>query len=236
MKIGDASKIYRTVRTGRKKTSDSVEGAGAPSEVDQIWIAGIPEKELTPRVLKALTSLIDEVKDLRDELSSTREKIAELEDLADRDPLLEILNRRAFVRELNRALAMMERYDTKASLIFIDVNGLKKINDVMGHAAGDAALNHVAKTIAANIRQTDAVGRLGGDEFGVILVESDQAAALQKGEILSEIIAASPVSWRGDPFTSRISFGVVEIQKGSTVDQALETADFEMYRTKRNNT
>ncbi|MFQ5564291.1 MAG: GGDEF domain-containing protein [Parvularculaceae bacterium] len=233
MKISDASQTQPAAPTRRKSAAAPAEQLQSPAPVDQVWFAGIPENELTPRVREALQSLFDEVQKLREELANARTKIGDLENLADRDPLLDILNRRAFVRELNRALGMMERYATKASLIFVDVNGLKKVNDVMGHAAGDAALEHVAHKISSNVRQTDVVGRLGGDEFGVILLEADQETAQKKGAVLSELVSAEPVSWRGKPFTARISFGAIEIKKGATVDQALETADFEMYRTKR---
>lgn len=233
MKISDASQTQPAAPTGRKTAVSRAEPLTPATPPDEVWFAGIPENELTPRVRKALLSLMDEVHKLRTQLVNARETINELESLADRDPLLDILNRRAFVRELSRTLAMIERYGTRASLVFIDVNGMKTINDVMGHAAGDAALEHVAQTVAHNIRQTDAIGRLGGDEFGVILVEADQETAQKKGNALADLVAAEPVAWSGEPFTARISIGAVEIKKGATVDQALETADFEMYRKKR---
>lgn len=235
MKISDASNPRPSERTGRDVESPNADQPAAPAAADLGLYAEILEQELTPAARTALLSQIDEIRVLRVELASAQARIKELEALADRDPLLEILNRRAFVRELKRALAIVERYDTKASLLFIDVNGLKKLNDVMGHAAGDAALDHVAKTIAVNIRESDSVGRLGGDEFGVILIETDHVTARQKGETLSEVISASPVCWRGKPFMAEVAFGVAELKKGSTVEQTLETADFEMYRTKRQN-
>ncbi len=233
MKVSDVSKAPRTSAVGKAKKAAAIDAAQAVPAVDDVVIAGIPDSELTPRVRQALQSLMEEVAKLRAELAQTRVRIGELEELADTDPLVGVLNRRAFVRELNRALAMVERYGAPSSLVFVDLNDLKIINDKWGHAAGDAALSHVARILAAHIRQTDAVGRLGGDEFGIILTHADQATATEKAKSLAGHVEAESVAWRDQTFKSRISWGVVEIKKGSSADEALETADSEMYRVKR---
>ena len=234
MKIGDAPKTGATSRLERKRGP----GAAAPASTnsaaraDQIVIAGIPETELTPRVREALMSLMSEVQSLRDQLSWSQERINELERLADSDPMLDIYNRRAFVRELDRALAMIERYGMKASLVFVDLNDLKKINDTMGHGAGDTALAHVANVLSSNLRQSDALGRLGGDEFGVLLNQADQKIAELKAVELTNAVAAIPVQWKGGPFTAHVSCGVVEISQGQSADEAMERADSAMYEVK----
>lgn len=233
MKVSDASKSPQIAKARAVDRPGAAQGAPAPAPVDAVEILGIPEKELTPRVREALVSLMNEVRALRDELSQTRARIGELETIADKDPHLDVLNRRAFVRELNRAMALGERYGTPASLLFVDLNDLKKINDAHGHAAGDAALAHVAATLSANIRQTDAVGRLGGDEFGVILLQADETTAREKAASLAALVAARKVTANGADFEARISCGVFEIRKGLSADEALATADREMYREKR---
>ncbi len=242
MKIGDAPgafsgvKIERNRTRGSSKTGSSKSAgatfAGTSALSESVSIAGVPDVELTPKVREALGALMEEVQSLRDELTRTRERLGDLEKLADRDPLLDIYNRRAFVRELDRTLAMIERYGMRASLVFVDLNDLKKINDTKGHGAGDAALGHIADMIAANVRQTDVLGRLGGDEFGLLLTQTDQATAELKAEQLARIISEQPVLWKGDPFTAQISCGVVEIAKGQTVDEAMERADNAMYEEK----
>ena len=93
----------------------------------------------------------------------------ELEARADIDPLLDILNRRGFERELKRALAYVKRYGTQAALMFIDLDGFKAVNDRHGHGAGDALLKAVARELIGHVRASDVVGRLGGDEFGVVI-------------------------------------------------------------------
>ncbi|WP_165793679.1 GGDEF domain-containing protein [Hyphococcus luteus] len=235
MKIGDSPKSASSARIDRKR------GAGAPAQAaanssaapaDQITLAGIPEADLTPRVRETLVSLMQEVQSLRDQLSWSQERITELERLADSDPMLDIFNRRAFVRELDRTLGLIDRYGMKASLIFVDLNDLKKINDAKGHGAGDAALAHVAAVLSANVRQSDAVGRLGGDEFGVILTQADQSTAEMKAQQLSQAVAANPTPWKDGDFTAHISCGVVEIAKGLSADEAMARADSAMYEQK----
>lgn len=214
-------------RAGGVARSDA---ASAPQSVDAISVAGIPEGELTPRVRAALTALMQEVADLRRELSETRQRMVELEQLASTDPLIGVLNRRAFVAELNRALAMAQRYGQPSSLVFVDVDDLKKINDKFGHAAGDAALTHAANIVSANIRQTDVFGRLGGDEFAIILTNTPREIAAVKARSLSEIVRATPGP---ENISVGITCGVVEIAAGLTAEAALIAADKIMYDEKR---
>lgn len=153
---------------------------GKPAK-DAMAALGIPEAELTPRVREVIAGLSSEIAHLRARLES-------LETVADRDSLLPILNRRAFVREMSRVMAFGERYDLTTSLVYFDLNDLKTINDSDGHAAGDAALRHVAAVLAANIRKSDVLGRLGGDEFGVILPDCDLAPARRLAERLRHAV------------------------------------------------
>ncbi|GJL93007.1 GGDEF domain-containing protein [Hyphococcus sp.] len=234
MKIGDSPKTAAASRLQRNRGV----GAAPPSSTnsaapaDQIVLAGVPEAELTPRVREALVSLMQEVQSLREQIAWSQERIEDLERLADSDPMLDIFNRRAFVRELDRALGLIDRYSMKASLVFVDLNDLKKINDKMGHGAGDAALTHVANVLSANVRQSDAVGRLGGDEFGVLLTQADQPTAELKAAQLTSAVAANPVAWKDGSFTAHVSCGVVEIAKGLSADEAMERADNAMYEVK----
>lgn len=207
---------------------------GGPSPiVDKISIAGIPHEELTPRVREALTTLMNEIQALKRDLENAKARIEELEHLADSDPLLGVLNRRGLLRELARALAMAERHGTPSALMFADLNDLKQINDRMGHAAGDAALAHAARIIAANIRLTDALGRIGGDEFAVVLAQTDEASARLKAEALAARISEEPVAWHDAPFRIGMSFGVVSLDPRMSAEEALQLADRAMYQAKK---
>ena len=229
----DSANPFKAAGAVTAPTPAGVSSAGSSSPVDKIVLAGITGPELTPRVREALLTLMGEVQTLRSELKMANERLGSLERLADRDPLLDIFNRRAFVRELDRTVATVDRHDMKASLIIVDLNDLKKINDGMGHGAGDAALAHVAAVLSENVRQTDVVGRLGGDEFGVLLAHADQDNAGRKSAELAALTAATPVQWENEQFFVQISNGVVEIPKGTSVAKAMEQADSAMYAVKR---
>lgn len=153
----------------RRKTVGSVKGAqqtGAATAVRNIQdtssVMGIPPEEMTDKVRTAIMTLMSEVDSMRKDLELAHRKISELEKLADQDSLLSISNRRAFVREMTRMISYSQRYGINSSLVYLDLNDLKVINDTYGHKAGDAALTHLANIIVHNLRDSDIVGRLGG--------------------------------------------------------------------------
>ena len=125
--------------------------------------------------------------------------------------LTPLLNRRAFVRELRRVLAFIQRYGGPASLVYFDLDGLKAVNDRFGHAAGDVALQPSPSAWPSNVRESDIVGRLGGDEFAVILVHADQDTALAKAAALAAIVEAEPVACGDWLMPIKISYGVGQI-------------------------
>jgi diguanylate cyclase (GGDEF)-like protein len=193
---------------------------------DAMAALGIPEAELTPRVREVIAGLTSELGHLRARLES-------LETVADQDSLLPILNRRAFVREMARVMAFGERYELTTSLVYFDLNHLKTINDTDGHAAGDAALRHVAGILATNVRKSDVVGRLGGDEFGVILPKADAALADKKARALARLLSSQPFLWQGSVRTLAVAYGVHTFAKGDDPEKAIATADKAMYAAKR---
>lgn len=229
----------RTPRSGKRGAAPARNGKSPRSRALTAALArfGLDRDALDPDVVEAFATLAAESEAREERIENAELRVAELERLADSDSLPGVLNRRAFTRELQRVLAMAERHGARAALVFADLDGLKKINDAKGHLAGDAALAHVARVILANTRRTDIVGRLGGDEFGVILAESDVSSARKKAAALADLAAADPVgdadNWRGPKFTTRLSCGVVEIRKGATVEETLSLADSAMYRMKK---
>lgn len=196
-------------------------------------VLGIPEAEFTPRVRDAILTLMAEVDRLKGELDLTRERLEAVQAVADQDSLLPVLNRRAFVREMSRIISFGERYDLTASLIYFDLDGFKEVNDTHGHAAGDAVLKHVAQVLTDNVRGSDVVGRLGGDEFGVILAKADRADAEKKAQTLAGQLSEAPFSWEGHPVSLSVAFGVHVFRKGEDPDNAMADADRAMYAAKR---
>lgn len=196
-------------------------------------ILDIPETELTPKARQAITTLLDEVGKLRSELEQHKARLSQLERLADEDTLIRVPNRRAFVRELSRMISYAQRYGTPSSLLYFDLNALKAINDTHGHATGDAALKHVAGLLRENVRDSDTVGRLGGDEFGVILVHSDMVAASQKAAELARIVAQTPLLCGGARVELSVAYGIHSFFGDESALDALAAADKAMYARKQ---
>jgi diguanylate cyclase (GGDEF)-like protein len=172
--------------------------------------------------------LLAEVERLKGELIKAEWKIAELEARADVDPMLDILNRRGFERELVRSLAYVKRYGTAAALVYIDLDGFKEVNDKHGHAAGDALLKAVARQLTSRVRASDVVARLGGDEFAVLLWNLTEPLALTKARELetSAIAGAARVSVSA-------SAGIVPLSGTATAEAISDAADKAMYARKR---
>jgi len=193
-----------------------------------------PERAATAPASAPTTAarLAAEVERLRAELAAVRAKMAELEAKADVDPLLDIFNRRGFMRELERALAYVKRYGNPAALIYLDLDGFKPVNDRHGHAAGDAVLHAVAKTLTANVRASDTVARLGGDEFAVLLWNLDEARAVAKAAALEQTIAATVIPWKAATLAVGASAGVAVLGPGDQAPAVLARADHAMYARK----
>lgn len=117
-------------------------------------------------------------------------------------------------------------------MLFIDMDGLKLINDRFGHAAGDAALVEVAKIIVASVRDSDCVGRLGGDEFAVILERADELSAWQMGLRIVETVVGSQYCVDGVCLPLSVAVGVGTIERGDTAEAVIERADKAMYQVK----
>jgi diguanylate cyclase (GGDEF)-like protein len=177
--------------------------------------------------------LLAEVARLKRELEESRAKLAELELRADIDPLLDILNRRGFERELKRSLAYVKRYGTKAALLYIDLDGFKAINDRHGHAAGDALLKAVAGELTAHVRASDVVARLGGDEFGVLMWNAGEPQAAACARDLEARIAALALTHGPVRLAVGASAGVAPLAGDLDAASLIDAADKAMYARKK---
>ena len=177
--------------------------------------------------------LLAEIERLKSELNRAELKVAELELRADVDPLLDILNRRGFERELKRALAYLQRYKGEAALLFIDLDGFKAVNDQYGHAAGDALLKAVARELVGHVRASDVVARLGGDEFGVLLWNLGAPLAAAKARELEKLIEAVNVAHGEARLSVGGSAGLAPLAANATPAQMIDAADKAMYARKK---
>lgn len=154
----------------------------------------------------------------------------DLHDLAIHDPLTRVLNARAFADRLTAELIRNRRYKRPLSLLYLDVDNFKTLNDSRGHQTGDAALRLVADAMRRAVREVDVVGRMGGDEFAVLMPETDGILAQGAAQRLAEGIRTA---FEGTPALSA-SIGIVSFSDtAATTDEVLRRADQAMYEAKR---
>jgi diguanylate cyclase (GGDEF)-like protein len=195
-------------------------------------IFGVPQTHLTPQVRTAFNVMIGEIDSLRLDVEQLKLSLAEAAASADHDALAPVYNRRAFMREASRVLALVKRHEIEASLIYFDLNNFKEINDTFGHAAGDAVLRSVAEVLIRQTRTTDIVGRIGGDEFGVVLTHLAPEAAKIKAEALAAAICTERVLYDGNAHDVSAAIGIAHFSPGQSAEQILARADEAMYADK----
>lgn len=158
----------------------------------------------------------------------------ELEELSITDGLTNVFNRRYFIERLRQEMKRVSRYGPPASLLMIDIDHFKKVNDAYGHQAGDAVLAGVAGILSRNVRETDVIGRYGGEEFAVMLPATDVAGTQVLAERLRTIIAGSVHGYGGERLTVTVSIGVSTWQPAVKDDfeELIRLADAALYRAK----
>jgi diguanylate cyclase (GGDEF)-like protein len=158
---------------------------------------------------------------------------AELRFLADHDSLTGLLNRRRFRVELDQYVSFTARYGGRGAVMVIDIDGLKEVNDRLGHQAGDTLIRRVAEILRERVRGTDLVARLSGDEFAVLMPQTDTAGAMQLGEDLrAQVAEGLPLNL--DLADASISVGITMFggQGGMGAEAVLVAADQAMYQAK----
>ena len=171
---------------------------------------------------------------VRDLVELEHEK-CDLFELATIDPLTKALNRRAFMRFSERELARFKRDNGRLSVLMLDIDHFKQVNDVHGHASGDKVLSKMVSIASNVLRQEDLIGRLGGEEFAIVLVDSDAMSAAAVADRIRQAIKQVKFPSETGPFNVSVSIGVSEplFNEVSIID-ALERADAALYNAKRN--
>lgn len=167
------------------------------------------------------------------ELERAERNEAELRYLADHDSLTGLLDRRRFRAELDQYVSFTARYGGRGAVMIVDIDGLKTVNDSLGHHAGDNLIRQVAEVLRERVRATDVVARLSGDEFAILMPQTDVEGALQLGEDLREQVADSVQPTSESP-PATISLGITMFggEKGVGSEAVLVAADHAMYRAK----
>jgi diguanylate cyclase (GGDEF)-like protein len=177
-------------------------------------------------------ALLDEIERLHTQLAAAESRLSELDRLAHRDPLVDLPNRRSFFASLEQLIARVERYDVPAALLFVDVDGLKAVNDKFGHHAGDQALAKIACLLVSSVRKADFVARLAGDEFGILLEHADELSAWKMALRVVETVDECRFCVNDVCLPLSVAIGVGIIEAGDTPETVLARADKEMYRIK----
>jgi diguanylate cyclase (GGDEF)-like protein len=187
-----------------------------------------------PAVESVLRKLDAEDRKVVQEALARAEKTeAELRYLADHDSLTGLLNRRRFRAELDQYVSFTARYGGQGAVMVIDIDGLKAINDRLGHQPGDNLIRRIAAILRERVRATDVVARLSGDEFAVLVPQSDTAGALQLGEELRSQVAESfPPSADGGSATISVGVAMFGGKRDASAEAILVAADQAMYSAK----
>ena len=219
-----------------KNTDDGLYEERSEARRNLLAAIGLNLRALAPEARAAIEALAGEVLHLREDRTRLKQELENAAHLADRDALCPIFNRRAFERELTREISLAERYGTPLCLVFIDLDKFKQINDRFGHATGDRVIQHVAQTLVENVRQSDIVGRLGGDEFGIALTHAEYADAQLKADRLETLIGSLIVRDADDDSLESVnlgaSCGTVVWRRGRNAAGLIAEADETMFRRK----
>ncbi len=180
-----------------------------------------------------LATLRVEITRLQRENRALSIALAEMERVAQRDMLTPLFNRRYFLSALHQRLANADRDGGRTALIYVDVDGLKRINDAHGHGAGDLALIEVAARLMESARRGDVVARIGGDEYGMLIdnIGAGEARALIRH--MRAAIVSEPLELDEGNVQLSAAFGLTMLEAGRTAEDVIGSADADMYRSKR---
>ena len=176
--------------------------------------------------------LIDEIGRLRGQVAQLQQRVEQLDQLAHQDSLIKLPNRRGFMRALERFVDRARRYGENSAMLFVDLDGLKMINDTFGHRAGDEALIQVAELLTSGVRRSDVVARIGGDEFAVLLESASEESAHETAARLENRISGCEFRHNGDALPLSVAIGVGMIDGDDSPESVMAHADEEMYRRK----
>lgn len=197
-----------------------------PEGAEGLLYYGLPLSMVAAAILIALG--------VADRLREQRLALTDAERRAETDPLTGVLNRRSLVERLDAACSRAHARGLPIALLFIDLDHFKQINDSYGHAAGDACLKAVIAPIQAELRQSDVVGRYGGEEFVVILSSADVTAAQPIAERIRMRVADISIAGFGEPFRVTCSIGVATSDTlGLWGEHLIASADAAVYAAKR---
>lgn len=209
--------------SAKSETENIVEGF-------EVGGADYVTKPFNPAILKVRINYQLQLIKYQNELRHLIEQL----DMASRtDPLTSLPNRRAMYEKLNHEMNRFQRSDNAFSLILIDIDFFKSFNDTYGHETGDYVLVEVSNLLRQNVRKQDLVARWGGEEFLIVLVDTEIGGAFEKGERIRKIFESTLFHFKGIQLKITITLGCSQI-RSETIENCIRRADDALYRGKEN--
>ncbi|WP_375748149.1 diguanylate cyclase [Vibrio sp. HN007] len=167
-------------------------------------------------------------------ITEQRMRTCQLEALIETDELTGAMNRRAFFNRLNEAYQVYKRHKQKTCVLMLDIDNFKAINDGLGHLTGDEVLKHIARVGQTQLREFDCFARIGGEEFAVISLQTDENQAFKLGERIRKSIEDAPFYFQNETFIVTASVGVATFDSSDDIaTHILRRADNAMYQSKQ---
>jgi len=218
----DAPYVYTILLTAKSQKQEMLEAMEAGAD-------DFLAKPFDPPELKARLLVGKRIVELQQKLISANEA---LHFAACHDFLTGVWNRAEILAFLRRELARARRELTPVGIVLVDVDHFKKVNDELGHEAGDCVLKEIAKRLAACLREYDGVGRYGGEEFLLVIPGCDLAASVRRADQIRTSVSTSPVSTPVGQTTVTLSMGVTVGESASKAEILIDRADMALYRAK----
>lgn len=235
-RLTQASKFSGSFHDQLEHTAGQIEKAKSLGEVSQLMKSLMAA---THTMAQNSETVKDELRGLQEQVQLTDQQIAHLHAELDRlnvlarhDPLTGALNRKGMDESMFREVSKMRRTSAPLSLVMIDIDNFKKLNDTLGHSVGDAALSHLAVVARECLRPQDTVARYGGEEFIIVLPDTPLERGIDAIVRLQRVLAERPFVNFGDKIAITFSAGVAQVMANEAVHLAVKRADEAMYQAK----
>ncbi|HEY3697974.1 MAG TPA: GGDEF domain-containing protein [Spongiibacteraceae bacterium] len=192
----------------------------------------VSEQQRQRELEQQLNTLTERMREMEVQSLAIEKRMLEQQRLALLDPLTQLPNRQAYEQRMHEEYDRWKRYARPLTLAVCDLDNFKSINDNFGHLAGDKVLRIIAKTLRARLRKSDFIARFGGEEFVILLPETDREEAFRAIETIREAVAECPFHFREQPVAVTLSAGIAAFVDDASPEAVFERADAAMYQAK----